>query len=382
MSHLRNLSVRGYRSLADVSLTDIGRVTVLIGPNGAGKSNLLDFLRMLSFLHSGSLRRFVGEAGGATALLHYGPSATASIHLELEYEVDGGRVGYRAELAHAANDSLFFAAEEVAHRPLQQAELRWESLGEGHVESRLSEANGSTARTVRWCLQRTTFLHVHDTSTRSPMRQNSRIADAQYLRSNGSNLAAYLLALRDGKDSASKVAWHRINHLVRRVAPSVKELLPSRPQLQPLESEVQDGQDVETATTVRLDWVDDQDQIFGPAALSDGTLRAIALITALSQPTSRLPLLLAIDEPELGLHPTALELICEIIQSVAHHMQVVLATQSPVLIDHFEPEDVVITERADRSTRLRRLHASSLQRWLDDYSLSELYEKNVLGGLP
>lgn len=376
MSRLRNLSVKGYRSLADVTLTDIGRVTVLIGPNGAGKSNLLDFLRMLSFLNRSSLRRFVGEAGGASALLHYGPSATTSIELALEYEVDGGWVGYRAELAHAANDSLFFAREELAQRSPHEAELQWESLGEGHVESRLVDAQGETARMAKGCLQRTTLLHVHDTSARSPMRQNSRIADAQYLRSNGSNLAAYLLALREGNDSASRVAWQRINQLVRRVAPSVKELLPAPPQLN-----LRVQQD-DVAATVRLDWIDDQDQIFGPAALSDGTLRAIALITALAQPTLRLPLLLAIDEPELGLHPTALDLVCEIVHSVSHHMQVVLATQSPVLIDHFEPEDVVIAERVGRSTQLRRLDAPALQRWLDEYSLSELYDKNVLGGLP
>jgi predicted ATPase len=379
MSRLRNLSVKGYRSLADAFLTDIGRVTVLIGPNGAGKSNLLDFLRMLSFLNSGSLRRFVGEAGGASALLHYGPSATTSIELALEYEVDDVLVGYRAELAHAANDSLFFAREEVARGPEESGGLRWTSLGEGHFESRLGEVPDSTARTVKQCLQRTTFLHVHDTSARSPMRQNSRIADAQYLRSNGSNLAAYLLALREGKDPASNVAWQRINQLVRRVTPSIKELMPSTPLLQGMSPDAQGG---DVATIVRLDWIDDQDQIFGPAALSDGTLRAIALITALAQPTMRLPLLLAIDEPELGLHPTALDLVCEIVLSVSHQMQVILATQSPVLIDHFEPNDVVITERAGRSTRLRRLDAPALQRWLDEYTLSELYDKNVLGGLP
>jgi predicted ATPase len=370
MSRLCNLSVKGYRSLADVALTDIGDVTILIGPNGAGKSNVLDFLRMLSFLHSGSLRRFVGEAGGATALLHYGPSVTTSIELQLEYAVEDARFGYRVELARAANDSLFFAREDVARGARGESELRWEKVGEGHVESRLEEVPDTTARTMRRCIERTTFLHVHDTSAHSPMRQNSRIADSRHLRSNASNLAAYLLALKDGQDESSRAAWRRINRLVQSVTPGVKGLDPSV-----LGSVSHDP-------TTRLDWIDDQDERFGPAALSDGTLRAIAIITALARPAAQLPLLLAIDEPELGLHPAALRLVCELVHSVSHEAQVLLASQSPVLIDQFEPEDVVITERVGRSTRLRRLEPAALQEWLDDYSLSELYDKNLLGGRP
>jgi predicted ATPase len=350
VNRLRELSVKGYRSLADVRLTRVGDATVLIGPNGAGKSNLLDLLRMLSFLHRGALRRFVGEAGGATALLHYGPSSTTSIELELQYQVDRGTVGYRAELGHAADDSLFFISEDVGDQRAQ-GPCSWESLGEGHVESRLRDAEGPIARAVLGCLQRTTFLHVHDTSARSPMRQNSRAEDAQHLRSNASNLAAFLLSLE--QDSSSRVAWRRIGRLVRRVSPSVQTLVPTRTPSS-------------TASAVRLDWIDDQDQRFGSAALSDGTLRAIAIITALAQPSSRLPLLIAIDEPELGLHPAALGLVCELVRSVSHQVQVLLASQSPIVLDHFEPQDVIVTERIDRSTRLRQLDPPALQRWLQE----------------
>lgn len=133
---------------------------------------------------------------------------------------------------------------------------------------------------------------------------------------------------------------------------------------------------------VRLDWVDDRGETFGPAHLSDGTLRAIALLTALGQPTALLPILSVIDEPELGLHPAALTMLCALIKSVAAHRQVIVSTQSPAVLDEFAPEDVVVAERKDGATSLHRLDPKELASWLDDYSLSELYDKNVLGGRP
>jgi predicted ATPase len=135
-------------------------------------------------------------------------------------------------------------------------------------------------------------------------------------------------------------------------------------------------------SAVRLDWVDERDQVFGPHQLSDGTLRCIALFTALAQPVETLPSFLTIDEPELGLHPAALHLLAGLVRSTSAHCQILLATQSPALLDLFEPHEIVVTERKDGSTELRRLDPNALATWLEDYSLSELYDKNVLGGRP
>lgn len=188
------------------------------------------------------------------------------------------------------------------------------------------------------------------------------------MRSDGSNLAAFLWHLHESTEEEDRIAWRRINQLVRRIAPVVKELRP-----------------VPTTgkgRSVRLDWVDDQDQLFAVHQLSDGTLRAIALITALAQPSGRLPRFISIDEPELGLHPAAISILADLARSVSRHCQVLFATQSAAFLDHFQPEEVVVVERDRGVTTLRRLDAGDLREWLEDYSLSEIFDKGVVGGRP
>lgn len=369
---LARFHIGGFRSLRSVDLT-FDRITVLIGANGAGKSNLLSALRMIPLIRTRSLGRFVGESGGASALLHYGPRVTPEIHLRLEFEQDNGANAYSAELGYSAGDRLIFLDETVEYKKTGATEFQGVSLGAGHSESALDLAaqDHTTAKTVRWWLSRLTFFHFHDTSMTSALRQNSRLEDTHYLRSDGSNLAAYLRALKMAEGDEEQKAWTRIGHLVNRIAPFIKHLEPT------LVDPSQNG-----ASAVRLDWVDERDEVFGPHHLSDGTLRAIALITALAQPTGRLPGFISIDEPELGLHPSGLGLLASLVKSVAPRCQVLLATQSPALLDAFDAASVVVTEREDGASMFRRLDAQNLASWLDDYSLSELYEKNVLGGRP
>ncbi|MBN8229076.1 AAA family ATPase [Corallococcus macrosporus] len=371
---ITRIHVEGYRSLQNVDL-EPGRVTVLIGANGAGKSNLLSLLRMVALMRTQSLRRYVGEAGGASALLHYGPKLTRELNIRLEFEQKTGANAYVARLGYAAGDTLLFLDETVEHRRAGSDVTKLTSLGAGHKESILEEAageqGGPTAKTVRWWLSKTNFFHFHDTSFAAPLRQNSRQEDVRFLRSDGSNLAAYLRSLEISEEPAKQAAWRRISQLVRRVAPFIKSLQPT----------LVDPAHPDTSS-VRLDWVDERDQLFGPHHLSDGTLRCIALFTALGQPVESLPAFLSIDEPELGLHPAALGILASLVRSTSTHAQILLATQSPALLDLFEPQEVVVTERAQGATTFRRLDPERLKGWLEDYSLSELYEKNVLGGRP
>jgi predicted ATPase len=369
---LTRIRVEGFRSLKSVELAP-GRVTVLIGANGSGKSNLLSCLRLVSLMRTQSLRRFVGEAGGASALLHYGPRVTKELGLRLEFgEIQAD--AYAARLGYAAGDTLLYLEEAVEHRGPKEAGFT-QSLGAGHSESRLEEEarrpDNGIARTVRWWLSRMNFFHFHDTSALSPLRQNARQADDRYLRSDGSNLAAFLRRLASSEVAEDQAAWKRIGMLVRQIAPYVKRLEP----------DFVDPTHPETSA-VRLYWVDDRDYRFDVHDFSDGTLRAIALFAALAQPVSSLPAFVSIDEPELGLHPAAISLLASLVRSVAPRCQVLLATQSPALLDEFEASEVVVAERVDGATRFRRLDAEKLAAWLEDYSLSQLFDKNVLGGRP
>ncbi len=120
--------------------------------------------------------------------------------------------------------------------------------------------------------------------------------------------------------------------------------------------------------------------------LSDGTLRFIALATALLQPDP--PEILSLDEPELGLHPYAITLLASLVRSVSRRRQVIVATQSVTLLDELaEPDEVIVVERKGSEREgsesvFRRLDPEALRGWLEDYTLGELWEKNVLGGRP
>ena len=373
---LTRIRIAGFRSLRDVSL-ELKPVTVLIGPNGSGKSNLLSALRMIAMMRSGTLRVFVGDQGAASTLLHYGPSKTRELSIELEFATGANKQnGYEARLGYAAGDRFIFLDELCWYQKSESAKRVEAPLGAGHAESRLSqdEPEGNQAqrdaiKTVAALVSQIGFFHFHDTSPTSPLRQSSRLSENRYLRWDGSNLAAFLHRLCHSKAEA-KASWNLISGLVRQVAPFIKRLDPA-----PVDPD-------NPQSLVRLYWIDEADHRFDAHDLSDGTLRAIALITALAQPSKTLPKFIVIDEPELGLHPAAISIFASLVRSISVRSQVLLATQSPALLDEFAPEDVAVVERNGGESSFLYLNPRELEGWLDQYSLSELYDKNVLGGRP
>ena len=136
-------------------------------------------------------------------------------------------------------------------------------------------------------------------------------------------------------------------------------------------------------TQIILNWTHKgREYEFGPHQLSDGTLRFIALATLLLQPNEKLPLLIALDEPELGLHPAALEVLAGMAKAAALHCQLIFATQSSAFLDHFEPENILVVNSRSSSSEFHRLDAERLEAWRADYTLGEIWEKNVVGGGP
>ena len=117
-----------------------------------------------------------------------------------------------------------------------------------------------------------------------------------------------------------------------------------------------------------------------PTHLSDGSIRFICLATALLQPDP--PSTVIIDEPELGLHPSAIPILAELIQSAAIRAQVVIATQSPALIDQFGVDDIVVANRQDGATVFERLKENDFTCWLEEYSLGDLWCKKRDPGWP
>ena len=209
------------------------------------------------------------------------------------------------------------------------------------------------------------LYHFHDTGFFSPMKKISRLHDNRFLREEGSNLASFLYLLHERYESS----YSMIRKTIRLVAPFFGDFI-----LRPLEL---------NSDTIQLQWRHrNSDEPFEASSLSDGTLRFMALATLLLQPANLRPGIIVLDEPELGLHPYAIAILAAMLRSASSETQIVLATQSPILLDHFEPEDVLIADRVERQTRIHRLESDALAEWLDDYSLGQLWEKNHFGGRP
>ncbi len=123
-------------------------------------------------------------------------------------------------------------------------------------------------------------------------------------------------------------------------------------------------------------------EIFGPAHLSDGTLRMIALVTLFNLPEPMASWMIILDEPELGLHPAAEAYLASLIRTASTQTQVLISTQSATLIDHFRPSEVVVAEMREGASTFQRLEDEKLTHWLKRYTLGEAWRKNVFGGRP
>lgn len=131
---------------------------------------------------------------------------------------------------------------------------------------------------------------------------------------------------------------------------------------------------------IQLEWkqAGAVDTYFNAYQLSDGTLRFICLATLLLQPN--LPQTIIIDEPELGLHPVAVNKLAALIKKASAKTQIIISTQSVNLVDNFGPQDIIVVDRKDNATVFNRLDAESLDVWLKDYSLGEIWERMSLAG--
>jgi predicted ATPase len=353
---LKLVVVEGFTSIRSAALT-LNDVNVLVGANGAGKSNLIRALGLLGRIVDGELGLYVGLSGGASALLNADPANPRRIRLEVES--DAGR--YSAELIPAAGDTLIFSNEDFPQLGLHGLG----TLGRGYRESVLAEPGtpsaseaGPLVKVLRGCR----VFHFHDTSRGAPVKQQGYAADNRSLHSDAGNLAAILLRLRDGDPGH----YQRIVRTVKQVAPFFRDFV--------LEPEL-------AADRVRLRWRQEGiDTVLPADALSDGTLRFICLATLLGQP--ELPGLIVLDEPELGLHPFAIVQLAGMLRAASQESQVLLATQSVTLMNQFGLGDLIIVERTDGASVFDRPDPERLSEWLAEYSLGELWEKNLLGGRP
>jgi predicted ATPase len=348
------ITIQGFKSIASIEKLALRPINVVIGANGSGKSNFIGVFDFLHEIRESGLRNYVTEAGGAEKMLHFGSKITRQISVGLS--IAGVPVGWK--LRPTASDQLYLDAQEIAglvRRPDDYPTTR--SVDEEATWNRYSTL---LDRPLEWRI-----YHFDDTSFSSPMRKTANVDDNRFLRQDGGNLPAFLYLLRE-KHQAS---YDLIVRTVQLAAPFFDDF-----RLDPLLLKPDD---------IKLEWRHKRsDQYFDASSLSDGTLRFIALAALFLQPEEYRPSLILVDEPELGLHPYALGLLASLIRQASVTTQVIVSTQSSLLLDHFDPEEVLVADRVDGGTQLTRLKSEQLKKWLEDYSLGQLWEKNELGGRP
>ena len=372
-SMIESIRIRGFRSLADVNLSGLHQATVLIGSNGSGKSNVMRFLDLLHhMLRRQRLGQFVERQGGASDQLFGGSDTTDRIEAEIVLKTKSGRYDYRFLLEYAHPDRLSFGGESIrCHNGDSTAAADWQDLGSGHREANLLLAAQSgefphvdrkAAQAVVKALRQCVVYHFHNTDDRAYIKQNCDVTEYDGLRSSGDNLAAVLYHL----EREDQPRYARICRYIRRILPGF------------------DHFDIaERHGKVSLRWRSDwSDHTFGAHLTSDGSLRTFALVTLLNLPDDMLPDVILLDEPELGLHPAAVTLLGSMMRSLSERKQVIVATQSPLLVNSFDLEQVAVLELNEGRTEVRRYDPDEYRHWLDDYATGELWEKNLLGGRP
>lgn len=368
-NRLAAITLKGFKTIRDLENFRPRPLTVLIGPNGAGKSNFISFFRMIGWALSDPdhLPLYVSQQGGASTFLHDGPAKTRAIETELTIETEAGENQYAFRLVYAARDKLVFADERYRFSDKNRSTLApWRATGAGHLVPQLlvKASHDKTARVIRDLLQKIVVFQFHNTSDPARIRGTWDRYDNRWLKEDAANIAPVLFRLQEDDNRY----YQQIVDTIRLILPFFSDFA-----LEPQHNRL------------ILNWRErNSDQVFSVSQASDGMLRIASLVTLLLQPQRDLPDVLILDEPELGLHPYAINIVGGLIRAVSTKIQVIVATQSTALIDRFEPEDIVVVEREGegRSSTFRQLNAEALKGWLEAYSLSELWEKNVLGGRP
>ena len=251
-----------------------------------------------------------------------------------------------------------------------------EFYGWGDIESKVASAHEESQwekgvpngidKYVRPILQKKMWrvYHFHDTSRTAKVKQEHNISNNQSLLFDASNLAAFLYRLKHNYEKS----YNEIVETIRLIAPYFDDFM-----LEPKESNDE---------LIVLRWHQKGcEDVFNASQLSDGTLRFICLTTLLLQPSELQPATIIVDEPELGLHPYAITMFAEMVKQVSSKKQIIISTQSVELLNEFDVEDVVVVNKDnDGSSKFSRLNEDELKDWLDDYSLGDLWQKNILGG--
>lgn len=344
------IEIKGYKSIKDAKI-ELRPINILIGANGSGKSNFLSFFEFLNNLYERKLTEYIALNGGADKFLHHGSKMTERIEAYLSFNKEADSYFFDLE---KGTDGLIFTSEYLRYNFIRSG-----NIAQLEKEAFIKNSENLIAKNVLQSLEGFKKYHFHDTGKNSPFNKLNKVElDGFFLYEKGDNLAAYLYVIRH----SDIIVYNRIIKVIQSIAPYFSDFF-FRPN---------------TEGYLRLQWQDKySSNVYGATDLSDGTIRFIALTTLFLQPN--LPQTLVIDEPELGLHPFAISKLSGMIKgAAAQGTQVILATQSTDLLSYFEPDDIIAVDQNNGESVFNRLKQDELEVWLEDYSLGDLWKRNII----
>lgn len=352
---LSKVKISGYKSIKKCDLR-LNNINVLIGSNGAGKSNFISAFTLLQSVLKEELQLYTQQCG-VNSLFFNGRSTTDQIYFEVFFDNNS----YGFYLMPTDDNRIIFKKEFYGWEGYEStvATAHEESKWEKGVSNRINDYVKPILSKKMWRV-----YHFHDTSRTAKVKQEHNIANSQTLLYDASNLAAFLYRLKNNYEKS----YNEIVETIRLIAPYFDDFM-----LEPKESNDE---------LIVLKWRQKGcEDVFNASQLSDGTLRFICLTTLLLQPSRLQPETIIVDEPELGLHPYAITMFADMVKQISSKKQIIISTQSVELLNEFDVEDVVVVNKdKDGSSIFSRLNEEDLRIWLDDYSLGDLWQKNILGG--
>ena len=356
-----SVNIKNFKSIRDSGEILLKPINILIGPNGAGKSNFISYFEFLQKIATQQIQFYIAQNGRADNFLYHGLTNPAPLSGSILFLNKNHY--YTFTMVQNKNSGLVFSKDMFDNSVAGSAQNYDVQKNDPYVESEIFDNSTPQSVFFRKTFERFSIFHFQDTGFTSPMRHPCNTRDYAYLRNNGGNIAAFLYRLQE----ASPKEFNLIVKIIQSVAPFINRFLLKPDEINPQQ--------------IFLRWYENgSDKEFFAHNLSDGTLRFICLAVLLLQPEP--PETIIIDEPELGLHPFAINLLAAMIKTASVKSQVIISTQSVSLMNEFEPDDIIVVEREDNQTVFKRQNAKSLQTWLEDYSVGELWEMNILGGRP
>jgi len=386
------LDIEGFRSLKKVSWKP-GNLNVLIGPNGTGKSNLLRFLELMSVSAEGRLGKYIQSLGGMDPIVWDGQTTNIIFNIRIQSD-ESDWINYILELARLGKGSAYRIQHElladfsqVKKRETKEPNIFLSRHGsDAWIFDKDEKHNILIAPDELISEYEETLLYY----ATGPFVTNRFITIVKQ------RLAAWAIYhdVHVHKDAIIRQA--AVARLDKRIDPDGQNLVPVLHTLYTGDRDFK--KDINAA--MRVAFGDDFDElVFPPAAdqriqlrirwkslkreqsaadLSDGTLRFLFLLTVLASPSP--PPLIAIDEPETGLHPSMLPIIAEYAVDAANRTQIIFTTHSPQFLDAFTDTKptTTVAKWENGETILNVLEGEKLDYWLKEYSLGALFESGEL----